>query len=426
MPEDASRGPGLFEFTIPGLPGENDARYCIQLPPEYDPLRRYPVIVALADAGVPPQEEIKFWAGPPRPEGEPLGQATRHGYITIAVDWLQPKQASYGYSAREHHAVLGSLRDACRRFSIDTDRVFLTGHGVGGDAAWDVALAHPDIWAGVMPFVATADRYCLRYGDNAEYMSVVLRLRRTRRRQDGPQRPRARPLLRPQQGQHRGRIFWAAATSRLATNCNGCSTGWAAARASFPRSLNASRCGRGTISSGGSRCGDLPERVDGRARHLAAAAIGAAIPRASASSASNNKLSANSRKRAKSTVWLGPEFVDFKKPITVDLKGRRMTAPGVEIKPQMSVLLEDARTRAERQHPFWAKVESGGDKRGAIRRSLSELRHEPLPERRLAHFRAPASKHVAVRRRRRRREERPLETWWNHQRMKPFVTLMNK
>ena len=62
------------------------------------------------------------------------------------------------------------------------------------------------------------------------------------------------------------------------------------------------------------------------------------------------------------TVWLGPEFVDFSKPIEVVRRGRRMTPPGVQIKPTMSVLLEDARTRAERQHPFWAKVESGGVK----------------------------------------------------------------
>jgi len=41
-----------------------------------------------------------------------------------------------------------------------------------------------------------------------------------------------------------------------------------------------------------------------------------------------------------------------------------MTPAGMEIKPTMSVLLEDARTRAERQHPFWAKVESNNEKRG--------------------------------------------------------------
>ena len=50
-------------------------------------------------------------------------------------------QKSYEFSAREHGAVLYALRDAYRRFSLDTDRVFLTGHSIGGNAAWDIGLA---------------------------------------------------------------------------------------------------------------------------------------------------------------------------------------------------------------------------------------------------------------------------------------------
>ena len=50
-----------------------------------------------------------------------MGQAMRYGYIVIAVDWRKDGQKQYEYSAREHAAVLSSLRDACRRFSVDTD-----------------------------------------------------------------------------------------------------------------------------------------------------------------------------------------------------------------------------------------------------------------------------------------------------------------
>ena len=100
-----------------------------------------------------------------------MGQATRRGYIVIAVDWQKPNQREYEYSAREHHAVLSSLRDACRRFSIDVDRVYLTGHGIGGDASWDLAIAHPDLWAGVLPILAVADKYVGRYAKNAPYVS---------------------------------------------------------------------------------------------------------------------------------------------------------------------------------------------------------------------------------------------------------------
>ena len=39
--------------------------------------------------------------------------------------------------------------DAMRRCSIDSDRVFIAGHGEGVTVAWDIALAHPDLWGGL-------------------------------------------------------------------------------------------------------------------------------------------------------------------------------------------------------------------------------------------------------------------------------------
>ena len=86
--------------------------------------------------------------------------------------WKKPHQREYGYSFREHAIVLTSLRDACQRLSIDTDRVFLSGHSMGGDAAWDLALAHPDLWAGVIPIVAGADKYVARLYENAKHVPL--------------------------------------------------------------------------------------------------------------------------------------------------------------------------------------------------------------------------------------------------------------
>ena len=179
-----------------GLPGEADVRYLVQVPLEYDPLRHYPTIVTLADAGVTPEQMLDFWSGPADKDkgGDRLGQATRHGYIVIAVDWQSTHQFTYDYSAREHHAVLGALRDACRRFSIDIDRVFLSGHGIGGDAAWDIAIAHPDLWAGVIPIVRRGRQIRRPLRDECPLRELVRVGGRTRRRQNGPQRPRARSL----------------------------------------------------------------------------------------------------------------------------------------------------------------------------------------------------------------------------------------
>jgi len=73
-----------------------------------------------------------------------LGQATRHRLHLIAPPMDPRASGQYEFSAREHAAVLQPLRDACKRFSIDVDRVFLTGHSMGGTAAWDIGLSHPD------------------------------------------------------------------------------------------------------------------------------------------------------------------------------------------------------------------------------------------------------------------------------------------
>jgi hypothetical protein len=40
------------------------------------------------------------------------------------------------------------------------------------------------------------------------------------------------------------------------------------------------------------------------------------------------------------------------------VNGRTLQSGGALIEPDVAVLLEDARTRADRLHPFWAKVEA--------------------------------------------------------------------
>ena len=54
----------------------------------------------------------------------------------------------------------------------------------------------------------------------------------------------------------------------------------------------------------------------------------------------------------KVTVWLSPEIVDFSAKMSITINNKRVPSPG----PSIVTLLEDARTRGDRQHPFWAKV----------------------------------------------------------------------
>ncbi len=135
--------PGSYHVTIRGLENEPDVMYVVQLPPEYDPLVKYPNVVTLQGAGTTPEQQIAWWAGEsrmPRPTDSPqqndpangngpklppppavadnraapagaaaapsgppipdihtmrLGQATRQGYIVIAgLDQAAPVAVS--------------------------------------------------------------------------------------------------------------------------------------------------------------------------------------------------------------------------------------------------------------------------------------------------------------------------------------------
>ena len=80
---------------------------------------------------------------PPRP---PAGATS-----SIAPEYNVPGQGkAYHYSTGEHAAAELSLRDARKRYSIDSDRVYLAGQLEGANMAWDFGLAHPDLFAGVV------------------------------------------------------------------------------------------------------------------------------------------------------------------------------------------------------------------------------------------------------------------------------------
>ena len=52
--------------------------------------------------------------------------------------------------------------------------MFLSGHSIGGDAAWDIGLAHPDLWAGVIPIVAVADKYVKQYWREGKFVPLYV------------------------------------------------------------------------------------------------------------------------------------------------------------------------------------------------------------------------------------------------------------
>lgn len=364
--EYAKNAAGAFlTLLAPGQTEDGDFTYHVQLPPEYDPYRRYPTLLVLNGSYNSPEQELDFWAGSPLPvegstEGVRRGQAMRHGYITIAVEWQKPHQYDYEYSGREHLAVLTSLRDAMRRFSIDTDRIYLTGHDIGGEAAWDMGQSHPDMWAGALPIIPRYEndqKYIAHTWENAEYIPLYfvagqldgrtiaensqvwnkyLRLKRfdatlaeykgrghepfhdeilnmfdwmSFKKRGGPPAKFDCGALRPWDN-----FFWWIEVDELENQFMIYPTDWSGGRVT-------------------------PAHIKGRITP----------------DNEYNRLTADARGYGV-TLWLGPDFVDFNKPLRLTLNNRKLADPEGGIKPSAAVLLEDVRTRADRQRPFWAKV----------------------------------------------------------------------
>ena len=358
-PDEASLEiPGMFRLTTPGLPGENPITYFVQLPPEYDPYRRYPCIVTLNGAGTTASQQIEWWAGGFSPKSKMrLGQASRHGYIVIAPVWTEPHQYKYRYTAREHAAVLYSVLGASRHFSIDTDRVFLSGHSMGGDAAWDIGLAHPHLWAGILPVVAKADKYIERYWENGRRLPMYFvcgEMDGNKIAQNAPQWNRylTKHSYNVIVVQYQGRghehfhdeiqrmfkwmkltpprnLFTAefeAFTMRPWDNA----FWWVELSGLPPRSMVAPV--NWDVGSRTARAGKTEGRITERRRVSVRTAA------------------------AQATIWLSPEMVDFSKRISISFNGRSKT---LLLEPDARDMLEDARTRCDRQHPFWTKVRMG-------------------------------------------------------------------
>ncbi len=355
--------PGYYQLEVAGLTKEPPVTYYVQLPPEYDPYRLYPTIVTLNGGGSSAELQVDWWAGAWAGETR-AGQATRHGYIVVAPVWTAEHQRHYEYSAREHVAVLNSLRDACRRFAIDTDRVYLSGHSMGGDAAWDIGLSHPDLWAGVIPIVAQSDRYCTFYWENARYVPFYV----VAGELDGGKLSKNATFGHLDQylkigfdttvveflgrghedfydeilrlfdwmGRFRRNFFpqkFACKTMRSWDNFF-----WWVELQGLPPKANVDPADWPPPS------GTLPAEVK-------------------ASITDKNGLNIHTG-TSQVTVWLAPKSertggtLDFKQRATIMVNGKRINGADQMIRPDLRTMLDDVRTRGDRQHPFWARIDS--------------------------------------------------------------------
>jgi pimeloyl-ACP methyl ester carboxylesterase len=356
------------EVEMTSLPGAGKGTaYRLKLPLEYHHGQAYPVLIALHHAGESGKDMVKRW-------GE---EAARYGYILACPEW-NPGGGEYGYTPEEHAMVIDTLSDLRRHLNVDTDRVFLTGHGEGGNMAWDVGLSHPDLFAGVIPMCGQPRFHAFDYWTNAldlpfyvvwgEYMGgptadkkgsgnvVIFNLFKDH------WLPGGFPVLGVMY-KGRGLEWFGGEVTDIFE--------WMAPK----RRHNPMKVGfKEVVDKNGNvedvaRAQRLMRTTDNRFYWVTVDGVGPGRLRAPGAPLGNAKAATVAAKVAggnqigvftdgvKSvSLWLGRGTVDFDKPITVRLN-YNLRLNGVTVKPSLAVLLEDFHERGDRQRLYLARID---------------------------------------------------------------------
>jgi predicted esterase len=144
------------------LPGGKASAYLLRVSSKVKPGVPAPLIVALHGQGGPLGNMIRCWGR----------FAEARGFLLISVEYAVTGKEGYRHSYLEHSTVLTAMRHLSRTYAIDTDRVFISGHSMGGHAAWDIAFSHPDRFAGLIPMISSHFAFDHHYRRNVRRVPV--------------------------------------------------------------------------------------------------------------------------------------------------------------------------------------------------------------------------------------------------------------
>jgi hypothetical protein len=144
---------------------ETDQPYAIYIPKNFNESRKYPLVVFLHGAWSNHRLGLRRAFGQGNSQGtdfiksgnvavESDLEVTRFFPVLKDVDYIVAAplaRGTAGYQGIPEQDVYDMLADIKERFSIDEDRIYLTGLSMGGGGTIWLGLTRPDIWAAIAP-----------------------------------------------------------------------------------------------------------------------------------------------------------------------------------------------------------------------------------------------------------------------------------
>jgi predicted peptidase len=127
-------------------PQKSKYQYTVFVPADYSGERPYPLIVFLHGFGKRGTEGRDYLI-------DGLAPALRMRLDTFGFLAVFPQghSGSWPVGGDDERAVLGIISEVETTYNVDPKRISLTGISSGGQAVWDMAAAHPDRWAAIVP-----------------------------------------------------------------------------------------------------------------------------------------------------------------------------------------------------------------------------------------------------------------------------------
>lgn len=133
---------------------DTEQPYGLYVPKNYNPQKKYPLVVMLHGAGSNHRLELRRVFGKSNAPGETDVEASRVFPEFKDVDYvvISPfARGTMGYQGVAEKDVMDALADVKKRFNIDEDRTYLTGLSMGGGGTLWIGLTRPDLWAAIAP-----------------------------------------------------------------------------------------------------------------------------------------------------------------------------------------------------------------------------------------------------------------------------------
>jgi pimeloyl-ACP methyl ester carboxylesterase len=157
--------PGPQDMTFLSSVDESNQPYAIYIPENFDESKEYPLVVFLHGAFSNHRLGLRRAFGEGNKQGPEFGtpgfvptetdlEVTRFYPELKAVDYIVAApfaRGTAGYQGIPEQDIYDMLADIKSKFSIDEDRMYLTGLSMGGGGTLWIGLTRPDLWAAIAP-----------------------------------------------------------------------------------------------------------------------------------------------------------------------------------------------------------------------------------------------------------------------------------